>query len=227
VCSSAVCGRGAAAGARFLASSQGFDQVLANSSNNVVGHATQRVYLPESPATLSFRVREGDSGALGVDTFLQVRIDNVLVVEPDPEPGIWEPVSVSVPNGVTGDTLSASVLEFKVVCDNLSSSTAECDQVDVDSVSLVTGQDLEAPQTTLTAAPPAQSTKRLATFRFTSSEPGSTFACKFDAQAWATCASPVSRRMKPGPHTFRVRATDASGNTDATPDSHTWRVLRS
>lgn len=61
------------------------------------------------------------------------------------------------------------------------------------------------------------------TFSFTSSEPGSTFACSLDSSAFVTCTSPVSYgSLASGSHTFAVRATDAAGNVDPTPATVTW-----
>jgi CSLREA domain-containing protein len=59
-----------------------------------------------------------------------------------------------------------------------------------------------------------------ATFGFSSTEPGSTFRCKLDAQPYASCTSPRTYGgLAAGHHTFRVRATDKAGNVDATPAS--------
>ena len=64
-----------------------------------------------------------------------------------------------------------------------------------------------------------------ASFAFTSSESGSTFECKLDTAAWATCTSPKAYNgLTTGSHTFSVRATDAAGNTDSTPATQTWTI---
>jgi hypothetical protein len=64
------------------------------------------------------------------------------------------------------------------------------------------------------------------TFEFTSSEPGSTFACSLDGGAFETCASPRAySALAPGPHTLAVHATDAAGNT-GNAATHSWTVAR-
>src|SRR5213078_2507938 len=85
--------------------------------------------------------------------------------------------------------------------------------------------DTTPPDTTITAAPPARSTSSSASFSFTATEAGSTFACQLDASAFAACVSPQSYSgLADGSHTFQVRATDPAGNTDPTPASYTWTV---
>src|SRR5207253_2889644 len=72
-------------------------------------------------------------------------------------------------------------------------------------------------------ANPTNSTS--ASFTFTSSETGSTFQCSLDGATFASCTSPKTYSgLAQGSHTFQVKATDASGNVDPTPDSYTWTV---
>jgi hypothetical protein len=54
-------------------------------------------------------------------------------------------------------------------------------------------------------------------FKFTSSEPGSSFQCHFDAGPFVPCSSPFTPQAarSNGPHTFYVRAIDAPGNVSA------------
>jgi len=88
-----------------------------------------------------------------------------------------------------------------------------------------------APNTTITKAPKPKiktdANKVRVKFKFSSSDTGSTFECKLDKGAYKACSSPKSYKVKPGKHTFRVRATDAFGNVDSTPAKKKFRVLRS
>jgi CSLREA domain-containing protein len=77
--------------------------------------------------------------------------------------------------------------------------------------------DTTPPNTTITKAKINQARHR-ATFRFFSSEPGSTFFCKLDKNAFAPCRSPKTyKHLKRGKHKFQVEARDAAGNLDASP----------
>jgi hypothetical protein len=55
-------------------------------------------------------------------------------------------------------------------------------------------------------------------FSFGSDEPGSSFQCKLDKRPFKKCrSSKTFKRLKPGGHTFKVRAVDSSGNVDKSP----------
>ncbi len=85
--------------------------------------------------------------------------------------------------------------------------------------------DTIAPNTKLGKAT-IRSSARKATFKFSATENGSTFACRLDRQKkFSKCRSPKTyKHLKPGKHTFRVRATDAAGNTDKTPAKRVFRI---
>lgn len=86
--------------------------------------------------------------------------------------------------------------------------------------------DTTAPTTKITKGPKKRTFKRRATFGFRSNEAGSRFTCKLDQKRWQSCTSPKSYKVKPGRHTFRVRAIDPAGNADPTPAVWRWRVKR-
>ena len=82
-----------------------------------------------------------------------------------------------------------------------------------------------APQTTITAGPNGPTRKGKPSFSFSSSEPGSTFACQVDSDPFQPCVSPTTTdSLQQGPHRFRVRATDPAGNVDATPAERSFDI---
>jgi hypothetical protein len=85
--------------------------------------------------------------------------------------------------------------------------------------------DTTAPDTTITGGPSGTVAATDASFTFASSEAGSSFQCRLDGGALATCSSPQSYPgLTQGLHTFEVQATDAAGNSDPTPVTRTWTV---
>jgi hypothetical protein len=87
--------------------------------------------------------------------------------------------------------------------------------------------DRVAPNATITKQPKDKTKKKKATFEFTSSEPGSTFACTLDGkEQFMPCTSPLTVKVKKGKHTFSVTAIDATGNADLTPATDGWKVKR-
>ena len=86
--------------------------------------------------------------------------------------------------------------------------------------------DMTRPNTTITRAAPDRSTDRKVELRFASSETNSTFECKLDTKQFRPCSSPKRLKdLKPGRHTFQVRATDAALNTDPTPAEDKFAVV--
>jgi hypothetical protein len=87
--------------------------------------------------------------------------------------------------------------------------------------------DTTAPQTSITSGPSGTARSTSAVFAFTTTEPGSGtgFECRLDAAGWTPCSPPFSiSGLAQGSHTFRVRARDRAGNTDASEAVRTWVV---
>jgi parallel beta-helix repeat protein len=90
---------------------------------------------------------------------------------------------------------------------------------------LANAPPLGAPETTIGSGPDLTTASTAASFTFSASESGSSFECRLDGGAWATCTSPRNLSgLSVGPHTFQVRATDSGGDTDATPASFSWTI---
>lgn len=92
------------------------------------------------------------------------------------------------------------------------------------------GGDETAPRTTIVKAPKrkvkTKRSKARVSFEFESNEKRSTFECRFDDKPFESCASPLQAKAKLGKHTFDVRATDAAGNTDASPARAAFKVVK-
>lgn len=87
------------------------------------------------------------------------------------------------------------------------------------------GADSTPPDTLIDSGPSGTVASTSATFTFHATEPASGFACSLDGAAFTSCASPQSyANLAEGSHTFRVRATDLSANTDPTPAQATWTI---
>ncbi len=88
--------------------------------------------------------------------------------------------------------------------------------------------DLFPPETTITKEPKnkleTSKDEVKAKYKFTSNEPGSTFECKFDKESFEPCTSPEKLVADLGKHKFQVKATDAAGNTDSSPDKDGFKV---
>jgi Carbohydrate binding module (family 6)/F5/8 type C domain/Glycosyl hydrolase family 30 beta sandwich domain/Glycosyl hydrolase family 30 TIM-barrel domain len=85
--------------------------------------------------------------------------------------------------------------------------------------------DLTRPDTSIDAGPTGTTSEGSATFEFSSSEPGSTFACSLDGGQFAPCTSPHHLLgLAGGEHRLEVRATDMAGNVDDSPASRTWTI---
>lgn len=86
------------------------------------------------------------------------------------------------------------------------------------------GMDIESPETSIVAGPPASSRATTAGFSFTSDEAGS-FQCSSNGAPFSACTSPLSLTgLAVGTHNFRVRAVDAAGNIDKTPAGYSFTV---
>jgi hypothetical protein len=85
--------------------------------------------------------------------------------------------------------------------------------------------DRKAPQTTLKAGLGAKLAQGTVKLRFVADEAGAHFECKLDRGKVRPCRSPKTYTgLAAGRHRFKVWATDAAGNRDATPAKRSFRV---
>ena len=86
--------------------------------------------------------------------------------------------------------------------------------------------DTASPDTAIDAGPAPETRSRAASFKFSSTEPGSHMTCKLDTGAWGECASSRTvRRLSAGSHMLSVAAIDVAGNRDHSPAKHAWTVV--
>jgi hypothetical protein len=86
--------------------------------------------------------------------------------------------------------------------------------------------DTTPPETTITKGPSGLTNDETPTFEFASTDTGASFACSIDGGGFSPCTSPhTTAPLQLGPHTFRVRASDAASNADLTPATRSFRVV--
>lgn len=134
-------------------------------------------------------------------------------------------------DGASADTASASHVYVAegVRSVTLTATDAEGHETEVEAEITVDAKVVPPvirPNTRIKGKPAKRTRKRVATFRFVSSLPGSRFQCRLDGKRWAACKSPKKlKRLKPGRHVFRVRA-DKNGIADKTPATYRWTVKK-
>lgn len=88
--------------------------------------------------------------------------------------------------------------------------------------------DTQAPETTIASGPVGTTDDPKPSVGFVSSEEEASFACRFDAEAFAACAGASAipkTTLADGAHSFEVKSTDPAGNVDATPAKRTFTVF--
>lgn len=82
------------------------------------------------------------------------------------------------------------------------------------------------PDPTITGNPPNPSNATSGSFSFTDTDATALFKCQIDGGGYSSCTSPAPYSgLAAGPHTFDVKATDASGTYESdNPASYTWTI---
>ncbi len=125
-------------------------------------------------------------------------------------------------------TVCTSPVTYSSLADGSHTFTVNAEDVTNDagpSASRTWTVDTTAPPTpTIETGPSGTVATSAASFGFSDTESSVTFDCRLDTGSFGTCTSPAAFASLPeGPHTFRVRARDAVGNTSAE-TSRAWTV---
>ena len=104
-------------------------------------------------------------------------------------------------------------------------ATAACPALpDIGADEMTTTLECDPPDTTL-SGPSGATEDSTPTYVVTSDEAGSTFECRVDSTAFATCTPPYTTPvLTPGTHVVEARATDPSGNVDPSPATRTVTI---
>ncbi len=125
--------------------------------------------------------------------------------------------------GLTATVDDDSDNAFSATATDAAGNTSPC------SAAFTYTEDSTAPETTIDTGPSGETSDSTPSFTFSSSEPGSSFQCRFDAAAFGACSGPgaahtAAAALTEGAHSFEVRATDQAANTDQTPASRSFTV---
>jgi hypothetical protein len=132
----------------------------------------------------------------------------------------WSVVDAESPiassSGCEPTTITADTVGTTLTC-SASSDGGSASQ------SVTIKRDATAPIVTIASGSPASTTSTSASFVFSSNESGSSFTCKLDTGAFASCASGQSYSgLAIGAHTFTIQATDPAGNIGTA--SYSWTI---
>jgi uncharacterized repeat protein (TIGR01451 family) len=176
------------------------------------------------PTTVTIPLTKGetfaDNGAYGTDWDCRL---------------IGEAIKCDYPNslaaGETSPSVQVSVTAGEANLPSISSSFTVSTEGDENSENdTVTRTDDVAdltpePDTNITDGPAISTASRSGRFTFESSDEESTFECRLDSGAWATCTSPYTvKSLAVGPHQFDIRATGHTGKVESEPASFIWTI---
>ncbi|RIK36526.1 MAG: hypothetical protein DCC55_27010 [Chloroflexi bacterium] len=162
---------------------------------------------------LRFRGTANDSLCLAA---VQLRVGNQSFVDVAYGGGKWQ--AVYPVNGPEGQTLPVTVRA--VDCAGRAVEATRNIPTELSSP--------DAPDTRITAGPPAQGAPKTARFEFAAvagKNEVAGFTCQLDGGPFTVCTSPWTyTNLAVGAHTFRVRTVDSQGFVDETPAQASWMV---
>jgi len=217
LCDAATCGNGGGTATPHAGANFAWFGGAADAGHT--GSISQAVTIPAGAASLTYWYRNGSVTA-PFDATLTVKVDGTTVnthTEAAVAEAAYSQKTVNLAAFANG---ASHTLSF-----NYLNGGAGVTNMTVDDVSINSSPpaDTTPPQTTITSSPAGGIAKSLTVpIGFTSSETPSTFSCKVDTGAAASCTSPRTITVTPGVHTFSVAATDAALNVDPTPATVTF-----
>ncbi len=191
---------------------------------------TARSSLDETtPALQPGRVRLAYTQVLGSQSDIQTAYSDdgtdEYALAVDPLANEWDPAFSPDSTEVVYATDSGLVIAASGGADPLGLATGPAGSPADPDWAVGEASDTTPPETTLDKQPPRTGSQTTVRFRFSSSEPGSSFECSLDAGGFRRCASPKRyRRLEPGRHRFAVRAIDAAGMLDRSPARARFRI---
>jgi hypothetical protein len=141
-CTPMDCPQAAASGSRYAATLPQTVDPFAFKTSAII---SQTLRVPETPATLTFALRRIPSGD-SPDMALNVKLGGTTVRSIDTFSDQFETVTVVLPAAAASQ--SDQLLEFQVTCSNPSDMTRDCDRIDLDDVSIISGSPPDAPAIT-------------------------------------------------------------------------------
>ena len=179
----------------------------------------------------------GPSGAACFNSSVFGPLDCVTTASPSGSPAAAIPDGSSLTRSIAagcatllelGDDTNSSVADFAVTSPTPQNNAATPAEVACGAPGSDGGTagDADPPNTKIKRGPKGTVESDTATVKFKSTEQGSTFECKLDRNTYKSCRSPKKlKNLDDGKHKFKVRATDAAGNSDPTPAKLRWRVV--
>jgi hypothetical protein len=166
-------------------------------------------------ATIRWSPAADNVSVAGYDVFRSDRLDPVARVGP------------TATSAVVRDLFCLTAYTFRVEAFDASGNAARSADIPV-----TTGRcgPTSRPNTVLHLVPSKRTRSRTAFFHYgvRGSVRATKFQCKLDRGRWTRCRASTGKRyrnLRPGAHTFRVRAGNSLG-FDRTPAAYRWRVVR-
>ena len=150
---------------------------------------------------------------------------SAILINPGSSQIIYAVTSTVLVSTDSGATWSKFNPEIPNVVTNISSLAIDPSAAQALYAGTDVGVLKTSPDTNITDKPVNVTNNLSASFSFTSTENLSTFECALDGASFTACTSPTAYTgLLEGSHFFQVRAINAVGNMDVTPESYAWTI---